>query len=203
MLVGMSTDIGAVLGPHQVVEDVQEPKRLHRLTGAMIGGTVPLSRAVTMESIPYTLTKVSRDKKKCPVCHQIFLTNHWMHCHMDIHKGTGYPCSKCHKSLVMKQTLRQHEKACIQGLRHVCRECQKSYASIQILKQHIKVAQGLGHPGEDEVFLCPHCNMPYSVTIWKDLWYERLVYCYKNNKDYFEVFELFEVFEFHGMCVIN
>ena len=150
--VAMSTDIGAVLGPHQVTVDVQELKRLHQLTGAMMGGTVPSSRAATVESVPYTLPEVSRDEKKCLVCYQVFLPNHQMHHHMDIHKGTGYPCSKYHKSLVKKKTLWQHEKACIQGLRHVCGECQKSYASIQIFKQHTKVVHGLGHPREDEVF---------------------------------------------------
>ena len=122
-----------------------------------MGGTVPSFRGASMESVLYTLPEVSRDVKKCPVCHQVFLTNHWMCHHMDIHKGMGNPCSKCHKSLAMRKTLWQHKKACIQGLRHVCGECQKSYASIQILKQHTKVVYGLGHPGVS------HCNRPYRV----------------------------------------
>ena len=41
--VGMSTDEGAVLEPHQVAVDHQELKRLHRLMGAMLGGSVSSS----------------------------------------------------------------------------------------------------------------------------------------------------------------
>ena len=39
--VGMSTDEVAVLEPHQVAVDHQELKRLHHLTGAMLGGSAP------------------------------------------------------------------------------------------------------------------------------------------------------------------
>ena len=87
---------------------------------------------------------------------------------MDIHKGTGYPCSKCHKSLASRKMLGQHEKACKEGLWHVCEECGKSYASAQILKQHAKAIHGGGWPEEDEVFQCSHCQKEYRVK--KSMW---------------------------------
>ena len=34
---------------------------------------------------------------------------------MDIHKGSGYPCSSCYKSLMSYKMLRQHEAACKLG----------------------------------------------------------------------------------------
>ena len=108
MSVGMSTEVGAVLGPHQVAIDKQELRRLYHLTGTMIGGTTP-SGVVAVESVPYPLPEVSREEKKCPVFHEVFQTSHHMRCHMDIHKGTGYPCSKCHKSLASRKMLGQHE----------------------------------------------------------------------------------------------
>ena len=101
---GTSTEVGAVLGPHQVAVDKQELRRLHHLTGVMMGGTAP-SSGVLAESVPYSLPEVSREEKKCPVCHQVFQTGHHMRCHMDIHKGTGYPIRKCHKSLASREML--------------------------------------------------------------------------------------------------
>ena len=82
---------------------------------------------------------------------------------MDVHKGTGYPCSKCHKSLSSRKMLRQHEQACKQGKRYDCDICQRSYASQSILKQHKKVAHGTGAPEPDEAFFCPHCDKRYGV----------------------------------------
>ena len=108
-----------------------------------MGGTTPAPRTTTMESIPYTLPLVSREETRCPICHKVFVTGYQMHQHMDIHKGSGYPCSKYHKSLVMRKTLAQHEKACKEGIRHLCEACDKLYASAQILKQHVKVTHGL------------------------------------------------------------
>ena len=141
-----------MLWPHQVMVDVHELRGLHQLTGAMMGGTVPSSRKAAVESVPYTLPEVSRDEKKCPVCHQVFQTSHRMLHHMDIHKGTSYPCSRCHKSLALRKTLWQHKKAYKEDLRHVCGECQKSYASAQILKQHVKVTHCSGCPGRMKSF---------------------------------------------------
>ena len=112
------------------------------------------------ESMPYSLPAVGRDDTKCPVCHQVFKTAHRMRQHMDVHKGMGYPCSKCHKSLSSRKMLRQHEQACKEGRRHECDVCHKSYASWSILKQHKKVSHA---PEHDEVYCCPHCNKEYWV----------------------------------------
>ena len=97
--VGMSTDEGAVLEPHQVAVDHQELKRLHHLKGAMLGGSALPTAGTPSEAMPYTLPTVGRDDKKCLVCHQVFKTAYRMRRHMDVQKGTGYPCSKCHKSV--------------------------------------------------------------------------------------------------------
>ena len=80
--VGMNTDEGAILEPHQVAVDCQELRRLHCLTGAMLGGTAPAAVGVPTESMPYSLPAVGRDETKCPVCHQVFKTAHRMR-HMD------------------------------------------------------------------------------------------------------------------------
>ena len=48
--VGMSTDEGAVLEPHQVAVDHQELKRLHHLTGAMLGGSGPAATGAPTET---------------------------------------------------------------------------------------------------------------------------------------------------------
>ena len=161
--VGMSTEEGAVLEPHQVAVDCQELKRLHCLIGAMLGGSTPAAAGAPSEAVPYALPTVGRDEKKCPICHQIFKTAHRMRRHMDVHKGTGYPCSKCHKSLSSRKMLRQHEQACKQGKRCDCDVCQKSYASQSILKQHKKVVHGTGAPEPDEAFFCPHFDKRYGV----------------------------------------
>ena len=142
--VGTSMDSGLVLKLHQVVVDLQELRRLHQLTGALMGGTTPASTETAIKTVPYALPLVSRDETRCPICYQVFTMGYWMRCHMDIHKGSGYPCSKCQKSFVMRKTLAQHEKACKEGIRHVCEVCWKSYASAQILKQHFKVTHGPG-----------------------------------------------------------
>ena len=157
---GTNTDKGAVLEPHQVAVDCQELRRLHCLTGVMLGGTVPAAVGAPTESMPYSLPAVGRDETKCPVCHQVFKTAHRMRQHMDVHKGTGYPCSKCHKSLSSRKMLRQHEQACKEGKRHECDVCHKSYASRSILKQHKKVSHA---PEHDEVYCCPYCNKEYQV----------------------------------------
>ena len=159
----MSTEEGAVLEPHQVAVDCQELKRLHCLMGTMLGGSAPAAAGAPSEAVPYALPTVGRDEKKCPICHHIFKTAHRMRRHMDVHKGTGYPCSKCHKSLSSRKMLRQHEQACKQGKRYDCDVCQKSYASQSILKQHKKVPHGTGAPEPDEAFFCPHCDKRYRV----------------------------------------
>ena len=153
---GTITEEGVVLEPHQVAVDCQELRRLHCLMGAMLGGSDPAAAGAPSEAVPW-------DEKKCPICHQIFKTAHRMRRHMDVHKGTGYPCSKCHKSLSSRKMLRQHEQACKQGKRHDCDVCQKSYASQSILKQQKKVAHGTGAPEPDEAFFCPHCDKRYGV----------------------------------------
>ena len=89
--VGMNTDEGVVLKPHQMVVDCQELRRLHHLTGAMLGGTAPAAVGAPTESMPYSLPAVGRDDTKCPVCHQVFKMAHRMRWHMDVHKGMGYP----------------------------------------------------------------------------------------------------------------
>ena len=162
MSVGTSTEAGTVLEPHQVAVDNQMLRRLHQLTGALIGGTAPPPGMFPAESLPYTLPTVDRGDNKCPVCHQIFKTNHHLRHHMDIHKGTGYPYSKCHKSLSSRKMLRQDKKACKEGWHHVYDTCSKLYASAQILRQHVKVKHGAGCPELDEVFHCPHCQKDYG-----------------------------------------
>ena len=158
--VGTNTDEGAILEPHQMAVDCQDLRRLHCLTEAMLGGTAPAAVGAPTESMPYTLPAVGRDNTKCPACHQVFKTAHRMRWHMDVHKGMGYPCSKCHKSLSSKKMLRQHEQACKEGKRHGCEVCHKSYASLSILKQHKKVSHA---PEHDEVYCCPHCDKEYWV----------------------------------------
>ena len=96
-------------------------------------------------------------------CHQVFKTNHHLRRHMDIHKGSGYPCNKCHKSLSSRKMLRQHEAACKQRCKHTCGTCGREYSSVQILKQHKKVSHGAGRPLQDEVFVCPYCQKAYNV----------------------------------------
>ena len=88
---------------------------------------------------------------------------HRMRQHMDVHKGMGYPCSKCHKSLSSRKMLGQHEQACKQGKRHECDVCNKSYTSSSILKKHKRVSHGPDAPEPDEAFFCPHCNKEYRV----------------------------------------
>ena len=48
--VGMSTDEGAMLECHQVTVDCQELKRLHHLTGAMLGGSAPAAASAPTET---------------------------------------------------------------------------------------------------------------------------------------------------------
>ena len=156
----MNTDEGAVLEPHQMAVDHKELRRLHHLTGAMLGGTAPAAVGAPTESMPYSLPAVGRDDTKCPVCHQVFKTTHRMRQHMDVHKGMGYPCSKCHKSLSSRKMLRQNKQAYKEGKRHACDVCHKSYASQSILKQHKKVSHA---PEHDEVYCCPHCDKEYWV----------------------------------------
>ena len=153
-----------MLEPHQVAVNCQELRRLHHLTGAMLGGSAPAAAAgAPSEAVPYALPTVGREEKKCPICHQMFKTAHRMRRHMDVHQGTGYPCSKCHKSLSSRKMLRQHEQACKQGRRYNYDVCQKSYASWSILKQHKKVAHGTGDLEPDEAFLYPYCDKRYGV----------------------------------------
>ena len=161
--VGNSTEGGEVLEPHQVAVDKQELQHLHHLTGALLGGTTPTTAGVAAESVLYTLPTMGHQKVKCPVCNQVFKTNHHLRRHMDIHKGSGYPCGKCHKSLSSRKMLQQHEAACKQGCKHTCGTCGREYASVQILKQHQKVSHGAGCPLQDEVFVCPHCQKAYNV----------------------------------------
>ena len=113
--------------------------------------------------MPYTLPTVGCQEVKCPVCHQVFKTNHHLRRHMDIHKGSGYPCNKCHKSLSSRKMLWPHEAACKQGHKHTCGTCGREYSSVQILKQHKKVSHGAGCPLLDEVFVCPYCQKAYNV----------------------------------------
>ena len=126
---GTNTDEGAILEPHQMAVDCQDLRRLHCLTGAMLGGTAPAAVGAPTESMPYSLPPVGRDNTKCPVCHQVFKMAHRMRQHLDVHKGVGYPCNKYHKSLSSRKMLRQHEQACKEGKRHDCNVCHKSYAS--------------------------------------------------------------------------
>ena len=97
---------------------------------------------------------------KCPVCHQVFKTNHHLRRHMDIHKGSGY-CNKCHKSLSSRKMLQQHEAACKQGHKHACDTCGREYSSVQILKQHEKVPHGA--LGVSHLSICPGCLCIFLV----------------------------------------
>ena len=162
-LVGTSTEAGAILEPHQVAVDKQELRRLHWLTGPLIGNTAPPAGVAPAESVPYSLPTVTSKKKKCLVCHQIFKMNHHLWCHMDIHKGTSYPCTKCHKSLASRKMLRQHKKVCKGDQHHECEGCGKSYVSTQILRPHVKVKHGAEQPEQNEVFQCPHCQKEYTI----------------------------------------
>ena len=173
----MSTEGGEVLEPHQVAVDKQELWCLHHLTGALLGGTAPAANGVTAESVPYTLPTVGCQEVKCPVCHQVFKTNHHLRRHMDIHKGSGYSCNKCHKSLSSRKMLGQHEAACKQGCKHACGTCGREYSSVQILKQHGKVSHGAGCPLPDEVFVCPYSQKTYNV---KKSWGNILPHVHKN-----------------------
>ena len=155
MSVGMSTEVGVVLEPHQIAVDCQELKRLHQLMGALLGASMPAAAGVPTESVPYSLPAVDRESKKCPIYHQVFKMVYCMRRHMDVHKGTGYPCSICHKSLASKMTLRQHEQACKKGKRFNCDLCNGSCASLQILKQHHKAKHGAGAPEPGEPFFVP------------------------------------------------
>ena len=166
-----------MLEPQQVAVDHQELKRLHCLMGAMLGGSAPAAAGASTETVPYTLPTVGRDDKKCPVCHQVFKTAHRMRQHMDVHRGMGYPCSKCHKSLSSRKMLGQHEQACKQGKRHECDVCNKLYASSSILKQCKRVSHGADAPEPDEAFCCPHCNKEYRV---KKIMCEHAGVCEKN-----------------------
>ena len=105
-----------------------------RLIGAMLGGVVPAGGPVVAETVPYAVPDVGQEELKCPVCHQQFQTNYGLQRHMDIHKGSGYPCSSCHKSLTSYKMLRQHKAACKLGRKHTCALCNKEYSSLQILK---------------------------------------------------------------------
>ena len=134
MSIGTSTKVGVVLEPHQIAVDCQELKRLHRLMGALLGTSTPAAAEVPTESVPYSLPAIDRESKKCPICHQVFKMAHHMRRHMDVHKGTGYPCSRCHKSLASKTTLRQHEQACKKGKRFNCDLCQWVLCQLADLK---------------------------------------------------------------------
>ena len=173
----MSTEAGVVLEPHQIAVDCQELKRLHWLMGALLGTSTPAAVGVPTESVPYSLPAVDRGSKKCPICHQVFKMVHCMRRHMDVHKGTGYPCSRCHKSLASKMTLRQHEQACKKGERFNCDLCDGSYASLQILKQHHKAKHGAGAPEPGEAFFFPFCSKQYAV---KKSMQEHAGVCEKN-----------------------
>ena len=82
---------------------------------------------------------------------------------MDVHKGSGYPCSSCHKSLSSYKMLRQHKAACKLGRKHTCVLCKKEYSSLQVLKTHEKVQHGATQPQPGQSFLCPHCGKAYLV----------------------------------------
>ena len=45
------------------------------------------------ETVPYAVPDVGQEELKYPVCHWQFKTNYRLQRHMDIHKGSGYPCS--------------------------------------------------------------------------------------------------------------
>ena len=106
VMVGTSTEGEGVLQPHQMAVDKQELQQLHCLTGAMLGGVVPAGGPVVAETVPYAVLDVGWEELKCPVCHRQFKTNYRLRRHMDVHKGSGYPCSSCHKSLTSYKMLR-------------------------------------------------------------------------------------------------
>ena len=114
-------------------------------------------------AVPYTVPDMGCEDQKCPVCHQQFKTNYQLRRHMDIHKGSGHPCSSCHKSLSSCKMLGQHEAACKQGRKHICTLCNKEYSSAQILKTHEKVHHGATQPQPGQSFPCPHCGKAYLV----------------------------------------
>ena len=162
--VGTTTEGDGMLQPHQVAVDKQELRRLHRLTGAMLGGVAPAGgSAVVTEAVPYAVPDVGREELECPVCLRRFKTNYRLRRHMDIHKGSGYPCSSCHKSLSSNKMLRQHEAACKQGRKHTCASCNREYSSLQILKTHERVQHGAAQPQPGQSFLCPYCGKAYKV----------------------------------------
>ena len=129
----------------------------------MLGGVVPAGGPVVAETVPYAVPDVGREELKCPVCHWQFKTNYRLRRHMDVHKGSGYPCSSCHKSLTSYKMLRQHEAACKLGRKHTCALCNKEYSSLQILKTHEKVQHGAAQPQPGQSFPCPHCGKAYLV----------------------------------------
>ena len=69
VMVGTSTEGEGVLQPHQMAVDKQEPQHLHHLTGAMLGGVVPVGGPVVAEIVPYAVPDVGWEEPKCPVCH--------------------------------------------------------------------------------------------------------------------------------------
>ena len=115
------------------------------------------------ETVPYAVPDVGQEELICPVCHRQFKTNYRLQRHMDIHKGSGYPCSSYHKSLMSYKMLRQHKAACKLGRKHTCACCNKEYSSLQILKTHEKVQHGAAQPQPGQSFPCPHCGKAYLV----------------------------------------
>ena len=63
---GMSTEEGAVLEPHQVAVDHQELKRLHHLMGAMLGGSAPAAAGAPSEAVSYALPTVAGMRRSAP-----------------------------------------------------------------------------------------------------------------------------------------
>ena len=57
-MVGTSTEGEGVLQSHQMAVDKQELRRLHHLTGAMLGGVVPAGGPVVAETVPYAVPDV-------------------------------------------------------------------------------------------------------------------------------------------------
>ena len=112
----------------------------------MLGGVVPAGGPVVAEIVPYAVLDVGQEELKCPVCHQQFKTNYSLRRHMDIHKGSGYCCSSCHKSLASYKMLRQHEAACKLGRKHTCALYNKEYSSLQVLRTHKKVQHEATQP---------------------------------------------------------
>ena len=131
--------------------------------------------------MPYNILVVGHEELKCPVCHQQFRTNHRLGRHMDVHKGMGYPCSRCHKPLSSRKMLRQHEASCKEGRRFTCGTCGKDYASAQIVKAHEKFHHGAAHPQPHpqpgQSFPCPHCAKVYQV---KKSMREHVSTCFQN-----------------------